>query len=150
MRLTSGEPVFEMKVLGYQFPHLEREPGDADWLNIRIDVTIQKGSWTSTDPSLLTWELKGLSEWLDSVADANNLEIEESFLEPNLRFELNGDKAKTLRVYFELESRPSWAPSDGAGMDDLWAEFAVNPKELKDAAAALRDDLSQFPVRVGL
>lgn len=149
MRLTSGETTFEMGVVGYQFPHLKNEPYDADWLNIQIDVRLPQGSWTSTDPSLLTWEMASLCEWLDSIAHGRSVESEESFTEPNLRFELQGANPQTVRVYFELESRPSWAPSDGAGMDDLWAEFPIDLTELKTAAASLREYLTQFPTRVG-
>jgi hypothetical protein len=149
MRLTSDDSTFELQVVGYQFPHLEREPYDADWLNIRIDVSLPQGSWTSLDPSLLTWELASLHQWLTSIADGTSVESEESFMEPNLRFELSGEGSRNLRVYFELESRPSWAPSDGAGMDDLWAEFRIDPTELKTAAASLREYIVKFPVRVG-
>ena len=77
------------------------------------------------------------------------MESEESFLEPNLRFELTESEPKMLRVYFELESRPPWAHTDGAGMDDLFAELAVSPHDLRDAASSLREDLKRFPVRVG-
>jgi hypothetical protein len=145
---SDGEE-FEMEVAGYQFPHLEQEQDDSDWLKIKISVRLREGSWTSTDPSLLTWELTSLAQWLESIAEGASVESEESFLEPNLRFEITQSEAKTLRVYFELESRPPWAPSDGAGMDDLFAEFAVNPDDLRDAASSLREDLKRFPVRVG-
>ena len=51
---------FEMEVVSYQFPHLEHEQYDSDWLNIKIRVRMSQGYWTSTDPSLLTWELARL------------------------------------------------------------------------------------------
>src|SRR5438128_6537496 len=140
---------FEMNVVGYQFPHLENAEYDSDWLNIKIRVQLAQGSWTATDPSLLTWELASLAEWLESIAEGKPVALEESFLEPNLRFELSEGETKRLRVYFELESRPAWAPYDGAGMDDLWAELIVKPEELRQAAASLRDDLNRFPIRVG-
>ena len=140
---------FEMKVVGYQFPHLEHEQYDSDWLNIKIRVKLPQGSWTAIDPSLLTRELVSLTEWLESIADGKRVDSEESFIEPNLRFELLEEEPKRLRVYFELESRPSWAPFDGAGMDDLWAEFEINAEELREAAASLGEDLKQFPTRVG-
>jgi hypothetical protein len=140
---------FEMKVVGYQFPHLEHEKYDSDWLNLSIRVKLPKGSWTAVDPCLLTWELAGLTDWLESIADGKPVDSEESFMEPNLRFELIENEPKKLKVYFELESRPSWAPYDGAGMDDMCAEFEINKEELRDAAASLREDLKQFPTRVG-
>lgn len=140
---------FEMEVAGYQFPHLEHEEYDSDWLNIKIRVRLAAGSWTSIDPSLLMWELASLAEWLGSIAEGNPVDLEESFLEPNLRFELTQSEPKKLRIHFDLESRPNWARVEGAGPDDLWAEFDVNPDDLRKAAISLRDDLKRFPVRVG-
>jgi hypothetical protein len=149
MLLKGGDNTeFEMKIVGYQFPHLENEQYDSDWLNVMVRVNLPHGSWSSIDPSLLTWELVGLTEWLEKIADGKRVEPEESFMEPNLRFELTEEEPKKLRVYFELESRPSWAPYDGAGMEDLWAEFDIDADELRKAAGALREDLRRFPIRV--
>jgi hypothetical protein len=150
MLLKTDDTEFEMAIVGYQFPHLEHEPYDADWLRVNIRVKHPRGSWSSLDACLLTWEGVHLAEWLESVAGGKDVDSDESFLEPNLRFELLSDGLNKLRVYFELESRPSWAPHDGAGMDDLWLEFDVNADELRNAAASLRADLHRFPVRVGL
>jgi len=56
---------------------------------------------------------------------------------------------RNVGLALELEARLSWAPYDGAGMEDLWAEFEVSPEALRDAANSLRDDLIRLPVRVG-
>ncbi len=137
---------FDMKVMGYQFPDLANEQYDSDWLNIKIDVSIPMGSWTSTDPSLLTWEVADLAKWLESIAEGRSVDAEESFMEPNLRFELIEAGQKKLRIYFELESKPSWAQED----DTLWADFEVDADDLRKAATSLREDLMRFPTRVGL
>ncbi len=151
MLLKNGDNTeFEMKVVGYQFPHIENEEYDSNWLNIMIRVKLPQGSWTATDPSLLTWELISLTEWLEKIAEGKRVEPEKSFMEPELRFELIEEENKKLRVYFECSSRPSWAPYDSAGMDDLYAEFGINENELRKAAGALREDLKRFPVRVRL
>ena len=34
---------FELKVIGYQFPDLEKEEYDSDWLSIQIHVVHPKG-----------------------------------------------------------------------------------------------------------
>jgi hypothetical protein len=150
MLLQSAEDTsLELKAVGYQFPHLPHEPYDADWLNINIRVKHLRGSWSSTDPCMLTWEMASLAKWLESIADGEPVDSEESFTEPNLRFELLEDSSKKLRVYFELECRPSWAPYRCAGMQDLWLDFDVNPEELRNAAASLRSDLQRFPIRLG-
>lgn len=138
-----------MKVVGYQFPHLENERYDSDWLNVRIRVKLPEVSWVATDPSLLTWELERLIEWLESIADGERVNAEESFTEPNLRFELIEEEPKRLRVYFELESRPGWAAYDAARMDDLWVEVEIDAEKLKESAASLREDLKRFAIRVG-
>jgi len=88
-----------------------------------------------------------LVEWLRRVANETAEEDEISFLEPNLRFEIVDGLPKKIRAYFELESRPSWAQSDGAGMDDLWVEFELKSNELFAAADSLENDLQKFPRR---
>ena len=140
---------FELKVIGYQFPHLEKEEYDSDWLSIQLRVVHPRGIWTSIDPSLLTWEVSSLAEWLESISRGESVDEEESFLEPNLSFQLTGNGTKKLRVYFELESRPKWASYDGSSMEDLWLEFELDPVQLNDAAASLREALQRYPVRVG-
>ncbi len=137
---------FEMTVMGYQFPDLVNEQYDSDWLNIKINVSIPKGSWTSTDPSLLTWEVVDLSKWIESIAEGQSVDTEESFMEPNLRFELIEAGQKKIRIYFSLESKPSWALKN----DDLWADFEVATDDLEKAATSLREDLTRFPTRVGI
>ena len=141
---------FELKVVGYQFPHLQHEPYDSDWLKINIRVKHPRGSWSSTDPCLLTYELASLIEWLESIVNDEPVDSEIDFIEPNLHFALLTDGTKKLRVYFELECRPSWAPADEAGLDDLWVEFEVTPESLKSAAENLRLQLQRFPVRAGV
>ena len=138
---------FELSVVGYQFPHLENEEYDSDWLRINIRVNHPRGAWTSTDACLLTWEVARLAEWLAAIANGNASDDEEDFIEPNLRFQILENHSR-MRVYFELECRPSGAPSDGAGMNDLWLDLNVDGQDLTNAAASLRDDLACFPIRV--
>jgi NADP-dependent 3-hydroxy acid dehydrogenase YdfG len=45
--------------------------------------------------------------------------------------------SSTIRVYFELESRPPWFFADAAGMDDLWIDLRVDADHLHDAAEGL-------------
>ncbi len=140
----------ELMVVGYQFPQLKHEQYDSDWLNISIRVKHPRGNWTTTDPCMLTWEVAHLSEWLESIARNEPVDSEESFMEPNLRFELRREPLAKLRVYFELECRPPWADAYESGkMKDIWLEFDVDSEDLRNAAASLRADLMRFPVRVG-
>lgn len=138
---------FEMKFVGYQFPGDNFDVYDNNWLLVSISVDHPSGSWKTTDACLLTWEAAGLAEWFRDIADGQEVESEESFMEPNLRFEIDNDNNRKLRVYFELECRPDWAPSDGAGMDDLWVEFEINSRDISAAADAIEKDLIRYPQR---
>ena len=150
MKLTENENTeFELEIVGYQFPDLENEPYDSDWLNITIRVKHPHGSWTATDPSLLTEEVEDLIQWLEAIADGKSVDSDAYFTEPNLHFQLHDNYAKKLRVYFELECRPSWAKSTFKDNDELWIEFSVTPEILRDIAKSLRLQLDKFPTRVG-
>ena len=141
---------FELRVASYQFPHIESEEFDANWLVIEGRVApADEPAWKFRDPALLTWEVEGLCNWLEALASGQALEEGEDFLEPNLRFEVaaRGADTITIRVYFELESRPPWFFADAAGMDDLWIDLRVDSDDLRAAAEDLRRDLAMFPQR---
>jgi len=132
--------------VGYQFPSGPIEWHDRNWLKVRIQVVHPRGAWHSTDPTLLTSEVLELADWLDTVTAGEVRQGDCPFTEPNLRFEVSSN---ALRVYFELESRPSWAKADGAPVNDLWVEFPLAESDLNGAAADLRRQLEQYPVRAG-
>ncbi len=151
MKLSEDENTeFELEIIGYQFPHLENEPYDSDWLNITICVKHPHGSWTATDPSLMTDEVQDLIHWLEAIADGQTVSPDCYFTEPNLQFQLPNNDANKLRVYFDLECRPSWAKSTFKDDDELWVEFSVTPEILRDAAQSLRLQLQKFPTRAGV
>ena len=150
MKLSEDENTeFELKIIGYQFPDLENEPYDSDWLNITIRVKHPRGSWTATDPSLMTDEVQDLIDWLEAIADGQTVDSDAYFTEPNLQFQLPDNDANKLRVYFDLECRPSWAKSTFKDDDELWVEFSVTPEILRNTAKSLRLQLEKFPTRVG-
>ena len=70
----------KLDLTGYQFPEAENEPYDADWLNITIRVKHPRGSWTTTDPSLLTYEVERLAAWFEALADGQIVEPEQGFI----------------------------------------------------------------------
>src|SRR4051812_43563925 len=88
----------ELKIVGYQFPALATEEYDSNWLQIQIRATIPEGSWTTTDPCLLTYEAAELADWFDAVHEGRASDDVLGFLEPNLRFEIRGNGARTLRI----------------------------------------------------
>lgn len=148
MRLRGSNAEIDLSIAGYQFPQSTATLYDSNWLNVRIRVTHQRGTWTAHDPSLLTYEVAELASWLDAVAGEAEHDVECSFLEPNLRFEVRaGDEGRMLRVYFELELRPPWAASNIVGEDELFIELPADPEQLRSASTDLRAQLSRFPQR---
>jgi hypothetical protein len=151
MKLEASTGIsFGLEIVGYQFPQMETEEYDSNWLMIQIDVSHPQGDWTSTDPSLLTYEAARLAEWLEAIHNGTSVQPTIGFIEPNLEFHLvtiNDRANKALRVCFQLESRPSWAKSDGVGGCDLWVEFPLDEIDLAAAAQQLREQLQQFRQR---
>jgi hypothetical protein len=150
MRLAGPDSSLDMQVLGYQF-EARGDCYDDNWLSVSIHVKHPRGQWHSVDPSLQTTEVMEISDWLASLSNGQPVDHTLSFTEPNLLFRLVKNEAgeAAIRVYFELECRPAWAPSDVVPGDDLWIELPIDPAGLAVAAASLRDDLAKFPVRVG-
>jgi hypothetical protein len=141
----------EVTVVGYEFPAIEGDEYDSNWLNIRISATNDRGSWTATHPSLTTGDVATLADWLQAIADEKDVNAKLGFLEPNLSFELvdRNDRVR-LRAWFELESRPRWAHSAIAGERDLCVDLVLRRDDLRAAAASLRAQLRRFPPRAGL
>lgn len=127
MVLTGRNDAVELRVDGYEFPDIENDEWDSNWLNVRTSVEMERGTWSSLNPSLLTHDVSELADWLNGIAEGRDVDRELDFLDPNLAFELweGGSYLVTLRVYFELESRPPWAPSALAGERDLWVDLVA-------------------------
>jgi len=140
---------FGLEIVGYQFPQMETEKYDSNWLMIRINVSHPKGDWSATDPSLLTYEVARFAKWLEAIHNGESVQPVIGFIEPNLEFHLvitdGGEKA--LRVCFQLESRPPWAEGGAVGECDLWVEFPLAEIDLAAASRQLREQLQQFPQR---
>ena len=150
MRLVDDSGDFvELQIADYQFRRIEDEPWDSNWLQIRLNATVDGKAWTSVDPSLLTMDVETLANWLDSVADGRRVDPELDFMEPNLSFQVDGDEPRgiRMRVWFELESRPPWKKNDVAGARDFAAQLLVDSEQLRRAALDLRTQLSEFPTR---
>ncbi len=144
---TGGDSL-ELAISGYQFP--ETTGGDdADWLLVDTAASAGGRPWRTRNPSLQTFEVEALAQWLEGIAHGSSFPDTCDFVEPNLSFELvRVDRAGAeLRAYFEVESRPPWAPAGGAGLRDLWVTLTPSRDEVAAAAAALRAALATFPTR---
>lgn len=148
---TNGNRL-ELTVAGYESPTFEdNASSDSDWLIVTADVLSERGSWTASDPSLLTSEVECLADWMDDVAGNLAEDAEIGFIEPNLSFRLDHRSKEdiALRVRFGAECRPPWAPADDrVGEPDLWVCFEVRKDDLHRAAQDLRAQLHEFPPRV--
>jgi hypothetical protein len=148
MRLESADALFELQIRGYQFPVMESEDYDSNWLRIHGTVRHPRGSWTFEDPCLLTYEVAALATWLEQISTNGFADDRIGFIEPNLEFRwFHESGGEILRVYFELESRPAWAPSTSVGELDLWIDFHLGENDLGAAAKSLRNGLAKYPQR---
>ena len=138
-----------LDIRGYQFPTNEGDGWDANWLVVEIEATCEEGRWERTDPRLTVAEAQDLVAWLQSIAEDSDPPHELEFTEPNLRFhwELVDSGNVQVRVYFELEVRPPWSPSDAVGPPDFWINITVSRDRLLAASHALGDQLRRFPAR---
>jgi hypothetical protein len=144
MQLAVGDMAFELRIVGYQFPDEATADYDSNWLVIEGVVTHPRGSWRFSDPSLLTYEVARLAEWLEEVASGTEAQPGCTFIEPNLTFEAVGaGAARALRVSFAIEARPAWAKRS----DDVYLDFPLSGLDLAGAVGSLRRQLGEFPQR---
>jgi hypothetical protein len=149
MRLsTSDGDYVDLQISRYQYAKADNE-WDANWLQIRLDASRDGRTWTTTDPMLLTAEVKELADWLDEAVLLPEESSELEFLEPNLTFERrSGKNGKVdLTVWLELEARPPWAHKGFFGERDLSIDLDLDVDQLKRAAEDLRAQLERFPTR---
>jgi hypothetical protein len=149
MRLHSSDGAsLEVKILGYEFPDIETEEYDSNWLVIEIDATHPSGHWVCRDSCLLTYEVAALANWLAGIPRGQDVSHVQRFIEPNLEFRLiEADTSRTLRIYFEAECRPDGAPWNQGVVRDLWLDFPVSELNLEEAAESLRRQLAKYPQR---
>ena len=137
----------ELKITNYQYPDINDGDWDGNWLNIYINVKSKVGNWQTIDPSLTTWEVQELINWFDTLSNNYPSEYTDiSFTEPNLSFELLNDyksDTKTIRIKFNLETRPQSASDDKEYFVDVFADN----NELKKISTELKSELNKYPRR---
>jgi hypothetical protein len=144
MELAWDDMAFELRIVGYQFPDQETADYDSNWLLIEGAVQHPRGGWRFRDPSLLTYEVARLADWLEAAADGTQLQPWCAFIEPNLSFEVVGHGVgRALRVSFAIEALPPWAKRG----EDVHIDFPFSEMDLVAAVASLRQQLSEFPKR---
>ncbi|MHC9088459.1 WapI family immunity protein [Tenacibaculum sp. IMCC1] len=136
----------EFKITNYQFPEINDCEYDSNWLLVYLKVNSDCGNWETIDPSLLVRDLKDIIEWFEQLS--NDIETDSDslvFMEPNLEFELikNQLDLKTVRIIFDLESRPLNANDD----KEYYVDCEMDNVELKKVAEELTKELESFPER---
>lgn len=140
MLLADHEHRFELRPLRYQFPAVSGDQYDDNWLVVAGEVTTPEGSWSFTDPCLLTDEARQLSLWLRAVGGASSGDSEPDlcFLEPVLSFShacwRNGSGLARVRLF--QEAAPKWLDDD-----ERLDEYVI---EIKATAACLRQAADEW------
>ena len=150
-RLTGPEDrLLELKIRKYWFPgEGSRTSGndwDANWLVVDLKARDGERRWSAADTAFLTWEIRGLFEWLRALADGAS-GVLQAFqgTEPNLSFEAEGKGESTrLRALFEQEFRPPGVEIGGQAV----IEFTPGAEALRRFADELEEMLGTFPIRV--
>jgi len=137
----------DFKVTNYQFPNITDDEWDRNWLNIYIKVISKFGNWQTIDPSLTTWEVQQIVEWLDDLANDVTPEwLDQEFTEPNLTLKLLNkvtDPIKIIRMSFDHESKPQSA----SDYKEVFIDIEADKTELKRMSNDLRIELSKYPTR---
>lgn len=147
LKTKDGESL-DLRVTGYQFPQLETELYDSNWLIVEGSLTHQQDVWTFRDPCLLTYEAVELANWIEQIAKGHSSEQSLRFLEPVLWFEYTEDSGnRTLKVHLEAESCPTWARSNVGGIGEFCIEVPSSEESLVEAVGQWRDEIARFPQR---
>ncbi|MFI1106133.1 hypothetical protein [Streptomyces melanogenes] len=123
-------------------------------------VTTPDGSWSLSDPCLLTDEAREVSAWLRAVA-AGTVEVTRHdsdgwlspdtwFVEPVLAFSLvdRSEDGAVIRVHLSMEAAPPWQQGENrADIYQYFVEARVETGALLHAADQWDLDLASFPTR---
>lgn len=142
--MTSNTVTFEnpslslrlsFSIVDYQFPN-KKAGSNANWLIVEIQCAYKGREFTSRDPSLLTGDLKGLSDWFLAIPKNEIPEwITLSFIEPNLEFKLYRSIDGMVRIGIELsyETKPPFCIDelrpDGFDSEDNFMAIFECPRE---------------------
>lgn len=139
--------IVELKISNYQYLSSQDKDWDGNWLNIYLNITSRVGNWQTIDPSLTTWEFNRLIEWFQDLSENKQPKWTDlEFTEPNLSFYLLSDYnkiVKTIKIKFDLESRPKSA------MDEMeyFVDIQADNFELKRIVKELSSEIKKFPIR---
>ena len=84
----------EFRITKYEFPNITDCEYDSNWLLIYLNVKSKSGNWKTSNPSLLTSDVKRIIKWFNDLSMGKSTEKNLSFLEPNLEFDLIKNKTE--------------------------------------------------------
>lgn len=138
----------DLEITGYQFPDNDDGDYDSNWLNVRVGVDSRIGTWSVTEPCLLTRELEELVEATGRVADGLlDSALEVLFIEPNLAFGLRPDKDGTIAMNVDFDAEclpPDWPEGAECRLQGWFSGAAI--ADIRDGLAR---DLKRYPYEVG-
>ncbi|MEF9903900.1 WapI family immunity protein [Streptomyces sp. P9-A2] len=160
MLLSDHASSVDLRPLRYQFPVVQGDSYDDNWLVISGTVATPEGSWSFTDPCLLAQEARQVSAWLRAVASGalevtgpdaeGRLSPDTWFVEPVLAMSLAArtDRGAVIRVHLSLEAAPPWQQGDdGADIYQYFVELRVDAAALLHEADQWDLALNSFPTR---
>ena len=136
-----------MSLIGYQFPELEDVEYDSNWLNVKIEVSHQRGKWSAVDPALFTYEAQWLIDWLKDLSAGKFDKRHLWFTEPCISFHLSPSAGtpELLVIEFSHKFLPPWATEDLD--EEHQIAFSLRSIDLISAARLLENQLQQYPQR---
>ena len=104
---VDGEVQFSCFISSYELP----EDKNDDWCNVGVKITTDQNEISIVDPALTAFELVNLKSWFESLSTRKLLRFaRQSFIEPNLEFEIlaANDEFIRISVALEQEMRPDF------------------------------------------
>lgn len=134
---------FELSLIDEPIPDPQDGFGDTAAMVIAFRVATGEEEWEETSPSINSFQLDGLVDWLESVASGSHDEAEIDLLEPELNFQVVKDAGDwvQVRIRFRLEARPEEMNVDAETTEARHVDLRLPRAAIRAAAASLRQDL---------
>ena len=136
----------DFRIVGYQFPQIDNDHYDSNWLIIEVRVESNSGKWVASDPALLTFEFQEIIDWLEAIYQQPKTTAPFlDFIEPNLQFEFLAyeDTNFQIRMRFDYELLPENAIQEKCYFVDVEWDLG----QLLNVIIGLKQSLAAFPER---
>lgn len=136
---------FELSLIDEPLADPQDGFGDVDAMVIAFRVATGDEDWEETAPSINTFELDTLADWLDSVASGSHDEAEVDLLGPELNFQVVKDTRDwvQIRIRFRLDDRPEEMAMDAETTEARHVDLRLTREAIAAGAARLREELRE-------